>query len=149
MVKWNLDAQERRFRAQFVRRAIQTGADLLAPRLHRYAAAEGLTWQQLAHALGIEEDALNQIALCPPPRSERFVADSEEIAGEYADIDRLLPLLRRLQVLDALSHQEEIAAQRQDSHSEAALLAARDREEKETTPSLSEAVLPASEDDHA
>ena len=92
-------ACERRLLAQFVRRAIQSEAPLLAHALHHYAVAEGMTWMQLACDLGCTTDDLNQIAICGPPRAESFVADVEAIAADYVDAERLLPLLRRLQVL--------------------------------------------------
>ena len=127
--RFNAEAQERRFRMQFVRRAIETNAPLLAGALHRYAHAENLTWEALAHSLGGTVDGLNQVAICLPPRPEQFSADVAEIAGEYVDPDLLLSLLRRLQVLESLP------AMAVESHSEygsdpaaSMLLAARDHE---------------------
>lgn len=87
----------------FLRRAAQTETPLLVTSLRRYAAAEGLSWEELARSLGCGPDALDQVALCRPPREESFVRDVEAIAAEHVDPNRLLPLLRRLQVLGTLA----------------------------------------------
>ena len=154
MERFNVEAYERRLRAQFVRRAGQTDAPLLAPALRRYALAEGQTWAELSQALGCSVDALNQIALCCPPRTESFVADVEAIAAGYADPDRLLTLLRRLQVFNAFAEHAVEALSDQNAEPErSTLLAARDRDE-ETNGGIAEvrdgALLPTdTEDDHA
>lgn len=87
----------------FLRRAVQARAPLLAVRLRQYAEAEAMSWEELAASLGCSVDALNQVALCRPPRAENFVQDVEAIAGEFVNPARLLPLLRQLQVLETLS----------------------------------------------
>jgi hypothetical protein len=87
----------------FLRRAVRAEAPLLATSLQRYAEAEAMTWEELARSLGCSPDALDQVALCRPPREENFVADAEAIAGEYLDPARLLPFLRQLQVLGTLA----------------------------------------------
>ena len=87
----------------FVRRAVHAGAPLLAVPLYRYAEAEGMSWEQLAAGLGCTVEALDQVALCLPPRDEHFVSDVAAIAGEWVDPARLLPVLRRLQVLSAMA----------------------------------------------
>lgn len=92
----NRKAHERRLRAQFVQRAIQKGAPLLATALQRYAVEQGRSWEDLAQELQCSEDALNQIALCMPPRPESFQQDAEAIAEEYADPERLTALLRKI-----------------------------------------------------
>lgn len=154
MEKFNIDAYERRLRTQFVRRAGQTDTPLLASTLHRYAVAEGQTWAELAQGLECSVDALNQIALCRPPRPESFVADVEAIAAGYADPDRLLGLLRRLQVFTAFAERaDETLSDRNADPGRAMFLAARDREgEKAGEVSQSpegESLLTDSEDDHA
>ena len=153
MAKSNPDAYERRLRAQFVRRAAQDNTPLLASALHRYASAEGLSWTELSQTLGCSVDALNQIALCRPPRPDSFVADVEAIAADYLDADRLLPLLRRLQIFAAFA--ERTAEALPDGNAEpgrAMLLAARDRAEEPeeaASPAPDRAALSAdSEDDH-
>jgi predicted transcriptional regulator len=75
------NAQQRRMRAAFTRRAIETNAPLLAAAFNRYASFCGWTWQELAETLGISEDSLNRMACCAPPRSERFEEDLKEIAA--------------------------------------------------------------------
>jgi hypothetical protein len=123
---------ERRLRARFVHRAIETAAPLLATALHRYATTEGMTWAELAQSLDCSIDALNQIAICRPPRPEHFVADVEAIAADYIDVDRLLPLLRRLQVIAAfVEHAVRTSEQQQTKQERVTLLAARDRENEQ------------------
>jgi hypothetical protein len=96
-------ARDRRLAAGLVRRAIETRAPLLAEALEHYAAAEGLTWEELAKALGGSTDGLHQVALCRPPRPERFAEDARAIAGGWVDSERLLSLLRQFQVLEELT----------------------------------------------
>ncbi len=153
MAKYNKEAHERRLRAQFVRRTLQADTPLLATTLHRYAAAEGQTWAELAQALECSVDSLNQIALCRPPRRESFVEDVEEIAADYVDPDRLLLLLRKLQVFATFAEHAAEARPDQDAiPGRTMLLAARDREEEgegETSPAPEEepSTFPT-EDDH-
>jgi hypothetical protein len=160
MGKFNPQAYERRLRAGLVRRAIETDAPLLASRLHRYAAAEGMTWAELALSLDGTADGLNQVAICRPPRPESFVADVEAIAADYVAADRLLLLLRRLQVLEALADPaNETSGSQETEMGHATLLAARDRENEpdadvelgaSTPPSFApDTSLPDREDDHA
>ena len=153
MAKSNPDAYERRLRAQFVRRAAQDDTPLLASALHRYAAAEGQTWAELAQTLECSVDALNQVALCRPPRAESFVADVEAIAADYVDAERLLPLLRKLQVVTAFAEQAvEALPGRNAAPGRTMLLAARDREEaseEEASQAPEGDTLADAEDDHA
>ena len=126
----NEESRNRRFRAQLVQRAIETlapDAPLLAPQLARHMRAEGLTWTELAASLGTTSDGLNHIALCRPPRPDSFVADVEAIARDYVAPERLLNLLRQLQILEAFaSHTAEASAYDADATG-GMLLAARDR----------------------
>lgn len=124
-------AQEGRLRAHLVRRAIETDAPLLAAALHRYATAERIAWEDLARTLDCTLDDLNGIAICRPPRAGRFVEDVQAIADGHVNADRLLRLLRRLQVLETLAGRTQEAS---DSFlslpaEPGVLLAARDREE--------------------
>lgn len=127
----NINAKERRLRTRLVRRAIETDAPLLAAQLHRYAHNERISWAELARRLGAEEDGLNRIACCYPPREEQFLADVEAIA-QHAGVEtaRLLPVLRRLQVTEALA--DRAAETRAAYLADQTLLAARDREEPES-----------------
>ena len=125
-------------RARLVQRALETDAPLLAAPLHAYAQAEGLDWAALAAALGCAPDDLNRIALCRPPRPARFVEDTHEVAAGCADPDRLLSLLRRLQILDTF-RADRAAESHAAYHSAQALLAARDREEDPAQAPHSEA----------
>lgn len=121
-----------RLQERFIQRAREQDGPLLARALQRYADAEGLSWADLAERLSCTEEALNRIALCLPPRPERFVADVEAIAEGRVAIEPLLVLLRRLQVLKAFA---EAAEQDSPAGSETAmLLAARDREAEEIEP---------------
>jgi hypothetical protein len=105
---------------------------MLARALQRYTDAEGLSWADLAESLGCTEEVLDYVALCLPPRPERFVADVEAIAEGRVAIEPLLVLLRRLQVLKAFA---EASEQDSSAGSETAmLLAARDREAQDSEP---------------
>jgi hypothetical protein len=140
-----LTPQEHSYRAQFVCRAIEINAPLLATALNRYAKAENLRWSDLADAIGCTVDGLNAIAICRPPRPQHFVADVHEIAGDYVEPDRLLPLLRQLQLLHAFA--DPAAGFPELIEGEQAhgtmLLAARDRdgEANETQLQSSDALL--------
>lgn len=153
MVKSNPDAYARRLRDRFIRRAIETTAPLLAPQLQRYADAEGMSWTELAHSLDCSVDALNQIAICRPPRADRFVADTKAIAADYVDPDLLLPLLRRLQVLEAFAGRTAPASAVPNTDAnDALLLAARDHDEgelhtSETSSNRSHTEAPAMQQD--
>jgi len=94
---------QRRLAAGLVRQAAERRAPLLATSLWDYARAEGLSWSELAASLGCSEAGLDRIALCRPPREEQFMADAAVIAAGVVAPDRLVPLLRRLQVLGALA----------------------------------------------
>ncbi|HZO91995.1 MAG TPA: hypothetical protein VFB38_27000 [Chthonomonadaceae bacterium] len=146
-MRMNPEAQARRFRAQLVRRAIETDAPLLAAILDRYSRAEGMDWAALAQSLDCTVDSLNRVALCRLPRPDRFVEDVRDIAGDYADPDRLAPLLRRLQVLDAFAAHS--AVETATPAADQMLLAARDREEgtAEEEPPVQE--NPSTEANHA
>lgn len=125
------NVNERRLRTLLVRRAIETDAPLLAARLYRYTQNERISWAELARRLGVEEDRLNRIACCYPPREEQFLADVEAIAQHTgAQTARLLPVLRRLQVTEALA--DRAAETRAAYVVDQTLLAARDREEPES-----------------
>src|SRR5258708_7434117 len=100
------NTSERRFQQRFVQRAIETDAPLLAVALHRYIEAEGLTWDQLAADLGCTKADLDAVAMCRPPRRDHFSADVTAIADQFIEVMRLLPLLRRLQVLEAFRQED-------------------------------------------
>ncbi len=124
-MKINPEAFERRLRAQFVRRAIETDAPLLAGGLHRCAQTEQVRWEDLASLLECSVDDLNHIAAHRPPRADRFWEDTQVIAGTRVDPDRLVQLLRRAQVLEAFARP---AAAPDEAADRAMLLAARDYE---------------------
>jgi hypothetical protein len=140
-------ARERRLIDGLVRRAIATDAPLLARDLSRYAAAEGMSWEALARQLGGTPDGLNRVALCRPPRPERFAEDAKTIAAGHVDADRLLALLRRIQVLGAFHGFPEATARQGDRRDEArgVLLAARDHEEGEEAAPEAEDTAPGEE----
>ena len=116
-------------------RAAETGAPLLALRLRRYAAQEGLSWEELARSLDGAAEGLDQVALCRPPRPEQFAADVAAIAAHYVDARRLLELLRRIEVLEAFATLPVSAAADLDTDVPGLLLAARAREEgQESAP---------------
>lgn len=136
----NENTVARRLRARLTDQAIKTGEDaLLAARLHHYAEAEGMDWDRLAASLECSVNALNAIALCRPPRPDTFAEDVEAIAGNYVSIERLFPLLRRLEVLDQLRAARYVA--NTGTH-EQALLAARDRDDANITSSINRPIAP-------
>jgi hypothetical protein len=122
----------------FVRRAEETEAPLLATQLRRYAASEGQSWDELAHSLGGTAEALHQVALCGPPRAEHFGEDVAAIAADHVDADRLLALLRQIQVLGAFRGFPAVSSTRHASAGHGMLLAARDKEEPEEVAEVAE-----------
>jgi hypothetical protein len=124
-------AIERRLIEGFVRRAADTQAPLLAAPLRRYAIREGLSWEELARSLGGTTEGLDQVALCHPPRSERFVEDVAAIAAGSVEADRLLLVLRRIQVLGSFTGFPAASMARPSDVASGLLLAARDRGEAE------------------
>jgi len=126
------DAEQRRFRASLVRRAIEDDSPLLAAPLDRYVREEGRSWSQLASRLECSVDQLHRIACCYPPRDSDFLADAETIAlVGGVPLGRILPLLRHLQVTGAFrENTADIAADSPPNY----YLAARDREDEEQPP---------------
>lgn len=131
MTRPKRSATERRLIEGLVRRAAETEAPVLATELRRYAASEGLSWEDLARTLGATSEDLYQVALCRPPRSEHFVEDVATIAASYVDADRLLVLLRQIQVLGVLTGLPAQVPRHQAGAIQGMLLAARDKEENE------------------
>lgn len=85
-------------RASFIRRAADSDAPLLATSLRLYEASSGLSRQALARMAGTDEEGLERIACCRPPRPDRFDDDVAAIAAvSGADSRRLASLLRQLQ----------------------------------------------------
>ncbi len=74
--------------------------DFLSAALSRLQDADGIGPGQMAARLGTDEEGLNRLALCRPPRDEHFAEDVAKIA-EYCGgkTSALLSLLRRAQVL--------------------------------------------------
>lgn len=140
-----MNARNRKLVDGLVQRAINTEAPLLARDLGAYATSEGLTWDGLARVLGGTPDGLNQVALCQPPRPACFADDVKAIAGDHVDADRLLAVLRQLQVLGAFSGFPEAAAPALRAVGEGlgVMLAARDHEvEGDEPPGAPPAVEP-------
>jgi hypothetical protein len=73
------DARDRA-RAELVRRAVREDSGLLAARLARRADEAELPWSGLAVLLGCTDEALDRMALCRPPRPDRFEEDLAEVA---------------------------------------------------------------------
>ena len=122
-----------KMRAKLAQKARDADAPLLSAALSRYAEAEGMDWNALAASIGCDADQLNRIAICYPPREASFVADVEAIAEGCADAGRLLPLLRRLQILQAFSLDRAAETRADYTGAGQSLLAARDRETPEPT----------------
>ena len=87
----------------FFRRAVERARrepGFLGAALAEYQARLGLDDAALAAELGCAEEHLADLALCRPPRAERFRADLEQIAGRLG-LDPL-PLARVLRLAGAL-----------------------------------------------
>src|SRR5215216_1154759 len=87
----------------FFRRAVERARrepGFLGAVLAEYQARLGLDDAALAAELGCAEAHLADLALCRPPRAERFRADLEQIAGRLG-LDPL-PLARVLRLAGAL-----------------------------------------------
>jgi hypothetical protein len=67
------------------RRASQN-ASMMASVINRYCYARGLSWNNLATELQINNTQLTQLALCRRPHGERYQEDVEQIAA-YIEID--------------------------------------------------------------
>lgn len=114
-------------KSRFVLRAVQTHAPLLATMFAQYTEDEGITWEALAQSLQCTPEQLDSVAMCCPPRPKSFVADVTAIAEGYIEVDRLLNLLRHLQVLGIFREVPHIQTVSSPSQS-ITLLAAQDRE---------------------
>jgi hypothetical protein len=103
--------------------------DLLVSSLSRWMESENQTPEALAQFLGTDATGLSRLSLCRPPRQGAYVEDIEAIAGySGCRVEPLRHLLRRLEVLTALTGSAPTAGQQRASLTNAILLAARDRE---------------------
>ncbi len=90
----------------------------------RYRELEGCTPEQLAARLGCSLEVLHWLSLCRRPEGEAFTEQVFTIAKRFAvEPLRLIPVLRRVEVVDALARAQGEAATEEGS----LLLAARDR----------------------
>ncbi len=90
----------------------------------RYCDLEHRSLGQLAEELDCTPETISWMTLCRQPAPGRFAEDVESIASRFSvSAGRLAGIIRRVQVLDALRHDET------DRTSDAAelLIAARDR----------------------
>jgi hypothetical protein len=131
MMRRKQSGVERRLLRGFLQRAEESQAPLLVTPLRRYASAEGLSWEELARSLGGTHEGLDQVALCGPPRPGHFAEDVAAIAAGNVDADRLLLLLRQIQVLEAFTGFPAAPAASRVGMAHGMLLAARDRKEAE------------------
>ena len=119
--------RRRRLIAGFVQHAAAVDAPLMSRMLHRYAELERLSWQELANTMECTTEALDMVALCRPPREDRFLEDVEEIARGLVDPDRLIAVLRQVRALEILATGSDLPAVA-TGYSNGLLMAARDRE---------------------
>lgn len=102
--------------------------DLLVSSLSLWMESENQTPEELAQFLGTDKTGLSRLSLCRP-RQGAYVEDIEVIAGySGCRIEPLRHLLRRLEVLTALTGSAPTVGQPRASLTNAILLAARDRE---------------------
>jgi hypothetical protein len=106
---------------------------MLGSVFERYRELEGVTPEALAAELGCTVDVLHWLSLCRRPEGEAFSEHVFTIAERFkVDPLRLVTVLRRVEVMDALSMRSESG---EASDEESLLLAARDRSHDEETDS--------------
>lgn len=116
--------------------------EFLAAPLQRWQRAQGLSRAAFAETLGGDAEGLDRLALCRPPRPERFAEDAAAVAAHCGlNPDRLLSLLRKMQVMAGFSAAGEasalpvapVASRRAGFFSgDGLLVAARDRDDNAT-----------------
>jgi transcriptional regulator with XRE-family HTH domain len=95
----------------------------------RYRELEGCSQEQLAKELGCTREVLHWLSLCRHPEGEGFNEQVSTIARRFAvELLPLVQVLRRVEVMDALSARDEPGAVTEDGPM---LMAARDRTEDE------------------
>lgn len=117
-------------RLESLARRVEENPGFLASALADYARSEALSADALAAQLGCDVRQLGKLRLCRRPRfgSEPFSADVARIASEFGiDRDILLEAVRRADALAALRDVVGDAGY---------LMAARDRAEDATAPSI-------------
>ncbi|WP_426752951.1 hypothetical protein [Myxococcus sp. Y35] len=98
---------------------------MLGHALERYRTIERITPTALATELGCTLEALQWMSLCRRPVGASFAEQTAAVAQRFS-VDRrcLVRVLRRVEVIDALTMESE---EEMDSEDSAILLAARDR----------------------
>ncbi len=106
---------------------------MLGHAFERYRAHEGRSLAELAQELGCALNVLQWLSLCRRPAGQAFPEQASAIAKRFAvDLPRLVRVLRRVEVLDALAIQSEDG---EATDEDSLLLAARDRSRDEETNS--------------
>ncbi len=99
----------------------------------RYRALMSLSEEELAVELGCSLEVLHWLSLCRRPTGEAFTEQVSVIAKRFAvERIRLIKVLRRVEVMDALSVRP---AEGDATEEELLLLAARDRSHDDETGS--------------
>lgn len=99
----------------------------------RYRKIEGHSPDELAAELGCSLEVLHWLSLCRRPDSDRFTEHVFEIANRFAlEPVRLVAVLRRVEVMDALAERPEGETVATDDSLQ---LAARDRSRDDETSS--------------
>jgi hypothetical protein len=76
----------------------------------RYRQLEGCSEAALAAGLGCTLEALQWLSLCRRPRGESFTAQASAIAERFSvELLPLVQVLRRVEVLEALSERQDSA----------------------------------------
>jgi hypothetical protein len=111
--------------ARAARRAARGPAQLIASQIEAWRKA--FPDQSPEESLACSARIVGELALCRRPRDEQWVEDATEIAGALAlNADHLIAFLRKAEAVQQFGD-----AHPADAYQEGALLAARDRDEKE------------------
>lgn len=99
--------------------------------LEAYKDLEDIDDEELIRRLGCDQEHRQLLAVCRQPREQHFAEDVVRIAGRFSlDAGCLAAILRRVEVVDALRS----SSSRQESGTDATLLAARDRKHEDDEP---------------
>jgi transcriptional regulator with XRE-family HTH domain len=106
-------------------RRSQSETWMLGHTFERYRELEGCSLEELAKELGCTMEALHWLSLCRHPEGQDFNEQAAAIANHFAvELLPLVQVLRRVEVMNALSRQEGAGELTEEPSMQ---LAARDR----------------------